>query len=132
MPLKCGSTSTDYHWYQVHTAEEDLATLRRLDVEETHPAYQRVWAQRGAALAKVGYKAPKVSDWLINWASYSPERIRLGRDPEYGWFIAAREKPDAPITYKHVSAEIAVAIIKEEVTPELVKELAKPEEYYGE
>ena len=132
MPLECGSTSTDYHWYQVHKAEEDLATLRRLGVEETHPAYQRAWAARGKALANVGYKRPRTQAWLVDWATYSPTLIRLMEDTELGFVAVVKAHKGAPPVYKRVSGEVAVAIIKGEVTPELERDLLAPDEYLGE
>ena len=132
MPLKCGSESTDYHWYQVHKAEADLDTLRRLTVEETHPAYQRAWQARGEALGKVGYKSPRIQAWLIDWATYSPTLIRLIEDTELGFVAVVKAHKGAAPIYKLVSNEVAVAIIKGEVTPKLEKELLTPVEYYGE
>ena len=130
--FECPSTSTKHKRFQVQKAEDDLAILKRLGVLETDPAYQRLLQQQGAALATIGFKTPKVPDWLRDWATYSPSRIRLGHDPEYGWFIAAREKPGAPLIYKIVNDETAAAIIKDEVTPEMERELFTPDEYLGE
>lgn len=128
----CPSTSTKYQWGQVHQAEEDLATLRRLTVEETHPAYQKAWRARGKALAQVGYKRPRVQAWLVDWATYSPTLIRLMEDTEFGFIAVVKAHEGAAPLYKRVSGEVAVAIIKGEVTPEMEKYLLTPDPYLGE
>jgi len=132
MPLKCGSESTDYHWYQVRKVEGDLETLRRLGVEETHPAYQALFAERGKALANVGYKAPRTQAWVMDWATWSPTLVRLMEDTELGFVAVVKAFKGAPPVYKRVSGEVAVAIIKGEVTPELKEALLKPDDYLGE
>lgn len=120
------------HWAQVHKAEEDLATLQRLGVEETHPAYQKAWLARGEALAKVGYQHPRVQAWLVDWATWSPTLIRLMEDTELGFVAVVKAYEGAIPIYKRVSDEVAVAIINKEVTPELEKELLAPDPYLGE
>jgi len=132
MALGCGSETTAFSWRQVQQADRDLATLRRLGVDETHPAYKEAWRTRGEALAKVGYKVTKTPAYVMDWATWSPVRIRLGYEPGYGFFIVAKEKPGALPSYKSVSVETAAVIIKEEVTPDLLKELLAPDEYIGE
>ncbi len=119
-------------WDEVHKADADLATLRRLGVLETDPAYASLWGARGAALAKVGTVLPR-DTILLAWSfGFSPGIIKVWHDGDAGWVSEARVRPDAPPVYKKVSDEVAVAIIKKEVTPELEKVLMTPDPYEGE
>ena len=121
-----------FQWDEVHRAEDDLATLTRLGVLETDPVYVRLEAERGAALAKVGTVLPR-DTILLAWSfGFSPGIIKIWHDGDAGWVSEARVKPGAPPVYKKVSDEVAVAIIKKEVTPELEKELMTPDPYLGE
>lgn len=119
-------------WAEVHRVEDDLATLERLGVLKTDPAWGKLWNERGAALAKVGRQIPR-STILLAWSfGFSPGIIKLWHDGEMGWMSEARERPGAPPVYKYISDEDAGAIIKREVTPELEKKLMTPDEYLGE
>lgn len=119
-------------WGAVHQADKDLADLRRLGIEETHPVYQKAWQARGAALAQIGHVKPRVQAWVMDWATWSPTRVRLMEDTELGFVAVIKAYEGAVPIYKRVSAEVAAAIIKEEVSPELREELLTPVEYYGE
>ena len=46
--------------------------------------------------------------------------------------VEGREKPGGPPVYKAVSAEVAVSVIKGELTPDMILTLVKPDEYLGE
>lgn len=154
MVTECASTSTKYGWRQVHQAEDDLATLRRLGIEETHPAYQRVWEQREAALATIGYKVPKPVTAITHvevlsrlhalglvYAGASPgftiEELKdavvtIWRDAEEGWMSEARFKTKGKPIYRSLTLEEAVAFIKGEESGELIAKVFMEEEYYGE
>jgi len=120
------------YWQQVHEVERALDVMRKYGVPETSEAYQTLWGERGELLSKVGVKSGRVADWIMDWATWSPARVRLGHDPEFGWFAVAIEKPGAPPIYHRVSDEEAMAILKNQVTPELKQRLLTPDEYLGE
>lgn len=120
------------YWGQVNTADRALGDLERLGLGPGTEAYDAVWAKRGSLLAQIGRKFPRVDYSLSIWREFSPQRIRVWFDPEFGFNAEIREKPGAPPTYKLVSAELAVAIIRDEVTPELKERLLAPDEYLGE
>ena len=120
------------YWQQVRTADRALRDLDRLGLGPGTDAYNAVWSQRGALLAEIGRKFPRIDYSLSMWKEFSPQRIRVWFDPEFGFNAEIREKPGAPPTYKMVPAEVAAAIIKDEVTPELKAQLMAPDEYLGE
>jgi len=120
------------YWQQIRTADRALGDLERLGLGPGTEAYEAVWRQRGALLAEVGMKFPRIDYTLSMWREFSPQRIRVWFDPEFGFNAEIRERPGAPPTYKLVSAEAAAAIIKDEVTPELKERLLAPDEYLGE
>ncbi len=121
-----------FQWDEVHRAEKDLATLDRLGVSTTDPAYLRLQGERGAALAKVGTVMPR-DTILLAWSfGFSPGDIKLWHDGDAGWMTEARVRAGATPVYKTVSDEVAVAIIKREVTPGLEKVLMTPDPYIGE
>lgn len=120
------------YWRQIGEVEGALETMSRYGIAETDPAYQSLYRQRGALLAQVGQKFPRVDYSLSMWREFSPQRVRVWFDPEFGFNAEIREKPGAPPTYKLVSGEVAAAIIKDEVTPEMKAQLMAPDEYLGE
>jgi len=120
------------YWQQIRTAERALGDLEKLGLGPGTEAYEAVLSQRGALLAQVGRKFPRVDFALSMWREFSPQRIRVWFDPEFGFNAEIRERQGAPPTYKLVSAEVAAAIIKGEVIPELKEILLIPEKYLGE
>ena len=120
------------YWQQVHTADRALADLERLGLGPGTEAYGAVLAKRGELMATIGYKFPRVPMMWGVPLYLSPSYLRAWLDPEVGWMVEAREKPGASSVYRSVPAEVAVAIIKGEVTPELKMALLEPDEYLGE
>lgn len=120
------------YWQQVRTAEKALTDLRRLGLGPGTAAYNQVYAKRGELLAEIGAKFPRVDYSLGMWREFSPQRVRVWFDPEFGFNIEVREKPGAPPIYKMVSPEEAAAILKGEITPELKAKLLTPDPYLGE
>ncbi len=119
-------------WDEVHRAERDLATLERLGVLTTDPAYQRLQAERGAALAKVGTNVSRDTILLALSFGFSPGIIKLWHDGDAGFMSEARVKEGAPPVYHTVSGEEAVAIINRKVDKKLEKRLMTLDVYYGE
>jgi len=120
------------YWQQIGTADRALRDLERLGLGPGTEAYNAVLGQRGALLAEVGRKFPRIDYSLSMWREFSPQRIRAWFDPEFGFMVESRVRPGAPPMYKMVSAEVAAAVIKGEITPEMKAILIKPDEYLGE
>lgn len=120
------------YWQQVRTADRALAQLEQLGLGPGTEAYQAVWGKRGEVLAQIGLKFPRVDYSLSVWREFSPERVRAWFDPEFGFMVEVRTAPTAAPRYKMVTPEVAVAVIKGELTPELKAQLLMPDEYLGE
>jgi len=120
------------YWQQIATTERALGDLEKLGLGPGTEAYEAVWHKRGALLAEVGRKFPRIDYSLSMWREFSPQRVRVWFDPEFGFHAEIRDRPGAPPSYKVVPAEVAVAIIKDEISPELRERLILPDEYLGE
>lgn len=83
-------------------------------------------------MAQIGVKFPRIDYSLSMWRDFSPQRVRAWFDPEFGFMVEGRVRPGAPPVYKMVPAEVAAAVIKGELTPDMIKTLVKPDEYLGE
>ena len=106
--------------------------MRRFGIPDVSDAYQKLFSIRGKLMAQVGFKFPRTVTQLIKVLGLSPGSITVWHDIESGWMSEARSRPGAPPVYKRVSDEVAMAILKREVTKELEAELMKPDEYLGE
>lgn len=132
MVERCQSTDVKYQYNQLHEIERALSTMRKFGIPEVSDAYQTLYKLQGKLMAQVGFKIPRPLSLLTTLAGLSPGVIKVWHDAESGWMSEARERPGAPPVYKAISDEVAVAILKRELTPELERELMTPDEYYGE
>jgi len=83
-------------------------------------------------MAQVGFKAPRPLTLIAKLIGLSPGVIKVWHDAESGWMSEARARPGAPPVYRAVSDEVAMAILKGELTHELEEKLLTPDEYIGE
>lgn len=83
-------------------------------------------------MGQIGVKFPRTTSLLTKLIALSPGSIALWHDVESGFMSEARAYPGAPPVYKGVSDEVAMAILKKEITKELEAELMAPDEYLGE
>jgi len=120
------------YWQQIHEVERALETMERYGISTTDPAYLALEGQRGALLTQVGIKFPRTFFQVAKSFGMSPGVITLWEDVESGWMSEARERPGAPPIYHYVSDEVAMAILKKEVTPEMREYLFTPDPYLGE
>lgn len=120
-------------WYQqLNEVERALGSLRRLGISELSEPYKAIYSIKGKLLTQIGFKFPRTITQLIKLVGLSPGSITLWHDIESGWMAEARAGPGAPPVYHRVPDEVAVKILKKELTPELEAELMKPDEYLGE
>lgn len=115
------------YWQQIGELEKALGTMTRFGIEETDPAYQALFAKRGALLAAVGKKFPRSAIQLRLLPGFSPGVIRLWHDVESGFFTDARVRPGAPPVYRAIPDNIAMAILKRELTHEEFEALLIPD-----
>lgn len=119
-------------WQQIQRLDESLRSMRVHGILPTSGPYQELYSLRGKLMAQIGFKFPREITMLLKLVGLSPGTITLWHDVESGFMSEARAYPDAPPVYKRVSDEIAMAILKKEVPPELEAELLTPDEYLGE
>lgn len=120
------------YWQQIRELERALGTMRRFGISEISEPFRLLSAERAKLLKQVGVKFPRTVSQLVKLIGLSPGVISLWHDVESGWMSEARERPGAPPIYRAVSDEVAMAILKGELTHELEVELMTPDEYYGE
>jgi hypothetical protein len=119
-------------YQQLNEVERALSTMRRFGISELDESYKALFGVQGKLLAQIGFKFPRTILQLLKLAALSPGSITLWHDVESGWMAEARTGPGAPPVYHRVSDEVAVKLIKKELTPELEKELMTPDDYIGE
>ena len=113
------------YWQQVKEVDRALGTLRRFGLEQTD-AFGQLTSIRGRLMGQVGFKFPRSLTLLAKLVGFSPGEFRLWHDGEAGWMSEARAGPGAPPVYKAASDEVAMAILKREITPELEEQLFTP------
>lgn len=116
----------------IRQLERTMASLRRAGLGRGTPAFDALYRARAEVWKGIGFKLPKVIQLLLRLPGLSPGEIKLWHDAETGWMTEARERPGTPPVYHHISDEVAVSILKKELTPALERELMTPVEYYGE
>ena len=119
-------------WQQIQRLDKSLGSMRVSGILTTAGPYQELYALRGKLMAQIGFKFPREITQLMRLIGLSPGTITLWHDIESGFMSEARARPGAPPVYKRVSDEVAMAILKKEVTKELEAELLTPDEYLGE
>jgi hypothetical protein len=121
------------YWKQVREVERAINSLRpHLDIPGVSEATRELTAIRSRLLKTVGLKFPRTISQILKLAGLSPGSITLWHDIESGWLTEARSKPGAPPVYHYVKDEVAIKILKGELTHELEVELMTPDEYIGE
>ena len=121
------------YWQQVREVERAIKALTpHLALPGISDAMNVLQSQRGKLLAQVSFKFPRTITQLAKLLALSPGEVRLWHDAESGWMTEARAKLGAPPVYHYVKDEVAIAILKGELTHELEVELMTPDEYIGE
>ena len=118
--------------YGLQNVRNTLNVLRRVGYGPLDEPFQRVYAMREELMKSLGIMKPKSLSLIKLIAGLSPGMISVWLDSDSGWFTEARERPGAPPVYHYVKEDVAVAILKGELTHELEAELMKPDEYLGE
>ena len=118
-------------WGEINRIDSALRTLRRYGIPETSDAYQLLWGVRGSMFGQLGFRRPTIVTLIKRLLFGSPARFRLWYDSDGGWLAESREAEGAHPTYKAVSTEVAMAMIKEELTPAMEEMLLAPDTYYG-
>jgi len=121
------------YWQQIHTVDSALDKLRlHLDIPGISDAYQQIHSLRGQLMAKIGFKFPRTVMLIMRLVGLSPGTVTLWFDIESGWMSEARARPRVHPVYKSISAEVAMTLLRRELTKELEVDLMTPDPYIGE
>lgn len=118
--------------YELQNIRNALNVLRKIGYGPLSEPMQRLTQLRNELMAGLGLKKPTVTSLLKLIPGLSPGSVKVFHDSDTGWFTEAREKEGAPPVYHHVSDDVAMTLLKGELTHELEAELMKPDEYIGE
>ena len=114
------------YWLQINTVSSSLRKLRLAGFGIDNPAMRALEAERGKLLRQIAIKFPRIPIPLGALITLSPQRIRVWHDPESGWQLEQRESPTSPPTWRRISDEEAIALLKDSPDPELVHRLIEP------
>ncbi len=114
------------YWQQIRELERALGSMSRFGIAIDSDAYRQLSSLRGKLMKQVGFKFPRTISALVKLVGLSPGTLTLWHDVESGWMTEARERPGAPPVYRAVGDDIAMAILKREVTHELKEQLLTP------
>jgi len=98
-------------------------------LSDLYKAIYKVQADLGLS---VGWMKPKKMTLLRILAGLSPGSIKIWLDSDSGWFTEARVQDEALPVYHYVSDDVAMTLLKGELTHELEATLMTPDEYLGE
>jgi len=121
-----------FQWHQIGEIDKALKTMRGFGILESSPAYQALNKARGALFGKIGFRVPRPTNLLLKLLGLSPGEVKVWHDSEAGWMVEARKTPKAPPVYHYVDDEVAMTILKGELTHELEDKLMTPDPYIGE
>ena len=119
-------------WQQIQELDRALGALRRAGLGPGNDVYNALYGIRGRVFGQIGYKYPRTVTLLAKLLALSPGSVKLWHDIEAGWMTEARKEPAAPPVYKYVPDDVAITILKGQMTHELELELMTPDTYIGE
>lgn len=121
-----------HNWDTVREYERALDVLRSVGFGPGTGPFEAINKARGKVMGIMGFRQPRLPSILGVLAGLSPGVVKLWHDGETGFMSEARARPGAPPVYRHISDDIAMTILKGELTHELEEFLLTPDEYYGE
>lgn len=129
---RCTSTDLEYQHRSLERIDKTLSAMLREGIPRTSRPYVKLFDVRGMVQANLGFKIPRNFYSLLTLYGFSPGTIQLWHDDEMGFMTEARVKPGAPPVYTYISDEVAMTILKGELTKELETRLMTPDDYIGE
>lgn len=124
---ECQTTSTKYQYRELRELDRALGTMRKFGILESSDSYKALFGIRGKLMSQLGFKIPRPFTLIAKLAGLSPGTVNLWHDAESGWISEARSRPGAPPVYRSIGDEVAMAIIKGELTHEAFLFLQVPE-----
>jgi len=117
---------------QLNELDRALQALERAGLGPGTGPYDTLAATRTGVSEQIGYKFPRQVPFITGFRGLSPGEIRLFHDIEAGWLVEGRAEPGAPVARRYVPADIAITLLKGELTHELEEYLMTPDPYIGE
>ncbi len=111
---------------QVNEIEKALGVLSRAGISPELSGFQILRDTRSYLYKNLGVKLPRTISQLIRFIGFSPGVIALWHDSENGFMSEARTTPGSPPVYKSVSGDIAIKILRHDISPELEQFLMAP------
>jgi len=122
-----------YHQYrQLNEVQRTLRVLTKAGFGPLSEPFQAIYKLQGKLMGYMGLRNAKPISLLKLLGGLSPGSVKLFHDSETGWFTEARERDGAPPVYHHVTDDVAMTVLRGEMTHELEAELMKSDEYLGE
>lgn len=122
-----------YHQYRaLNEITRTLRVLNRAGFGPLSDAYQAVYKMRGDLMSQLGLRVFKSSTLLSYLGALSPGYIKLFVDSETGFFTEARKAPGTRPVFRHASDEVALTLLRGQLTHQLEEDLMTPDDYIGE
>ena len=128
----CQSTDLKYQAREIDRLELTLSRMRLEGIPKLSTPFRAVSDALSGIRSQFGFKIPRPVSLLVKLYGLSPGTITLWHDAESGFFTEAREKPGVPPVYHHVTDDVAMTILKGELTHELETTLMTLDPYIGE
>ena len=130
--FKCHSTAVDYQQRSLARLDRGMEMMRLEGIPELSTPFRALSEARSQLMRNIGIKMPRNVVSLLRLYGLSPGTIQLWHDDESGFFTEARATPGAPPIYKHISDDVAIVLLKGELTKELEEQLMATVDYLGE
>jgi len=131
MPVQCKGKSGN--WFnQLEEVNKALSLLHKGGLGFDSYPVQALYNTRGRLMSQLGLKLPKIVAQIATMAGLSPGTVKLWLDTEQGWFTEIRLERNGSPVHHFVSTEVALAIIKGELSHQQFEDLKVPDPYIGE
>ncbi len=113
--------------HQLGEVEKALDLLRGAGFGSGTSPFRILERERAKLLSNIGVKLPRTTNLLIKLIGLSPGVMVLYHDNEEGFMVEARRTPQADPVYHLVQGDVAIKVLKHELSPELEEFLMTPE-----
>ena len=113
---------------QISEVDKALNVLKNNGIDVFSNPFKILDLSRTKLLANIGVKLPRIVQLLVRFVGFSPGVIALYHDIESGFMSEARRTPRSEPAYHFVSDDIAVKILKHDISDELEEFLMTPDD----
>jgi len=112
---------------QVSEIDKALNALRGAGIDLASSPFAILERERAKLLSNIGVKMPRSGNLLVRYVGFSPGVIALFHDNEAGFIVEARTSVQAPPVYHLVPEDMAMRVLKHDISDELEEFLMTPE-----